>query len=60
MSEVRMIMLGWLAFNVGMLALFALLFARRMLRWHLISRLSLLGGLGVSSLFGLLLLVMSP
>ena len=60
MSDFHVIALGWLAFNGALLALFATLFARRVLRWHLISRLSVLGGLGMSSLFGLLLLVMVP
>ena len=60
MSDFRVIVLGWLAFNGACLALFATLFARRILRWHPVSRLSVLGGLGMSSLFGLLLLVMVP
>ena len=59
MSDIRLTLLCWLAFNAGMLALFIFLFARRILRWHIVSRLSVLGGIGLSGLFGLFLLVMS-
>ena len=55
----RTILLLWLALNLALLALFAALFARRVLRWHAVSRLATLGGIGLSSLFGLFLLVMS-
>ena len=57
--DVHTILLGWLALNVALLALFAVLFARRVLRWHPISRLAMLGGIGLSGLFGLFLLVMT-
>ena len=59
MSDIQVTLLCWLALNAALLVLFATLFARRILRWHVISRLSVLGGIGLSGLFGLFLLVMS-
>ena len=57
--DVHTILSGWLALNLALLALFAALFARRALRWHPVSRLSMLGGIGLSGLFGLFLLVIT-
>ncbi len=58
-ADVHTILLGWLALNVVLLALFAALFARRVLRWHPVSKLAMLGGIGLSGLFGLFLLVIT-
>ena len=58
-ADVHTILLGWLALNLALLVLFAALFARRVLRWHPVSKLTMLGGIGLSSLFGLFLLVIT-
>ncbi len=57
--DVHTILSGWLVLNLALLALFAVLFARRILRWHPVSKLTMLGGIGLSGLFGLFLLVIT-
>lgn len=59
MSDIQAILVAWLVFNGALLVLFVLLFARRLLRWHPISRLTVLGSLGMSGLFGLFLLIVN-
>ena len=57
--DVHTILWGWLVLNLALLAVFATLFARRVLRWHAVSRFAMLGGTALSGIFGLFLLLVT-
>ena len=56
--DMHIILLGWVGLHLSLLVLLAILFSRRLLRWHPLSHLVMLGGIGLSGLFGLFLLIM--